>query len=142
MNRMMQVMSLVALASAALVGCNQNPPYRPPPGSLEEPMPQSQYPNINVHEPLTPWIMVSDPIVTRDDLGTMRVEVPIRSISRSNEDMNVQYRFQFLDEQGRLLQPEPEWQYIRMESAIQVFVRANAMDNRARDWRLEIKPAR
>ncbi len=133
--------ALVSLASAALVGCNQAPAYRPPPGSLEEPLPQNQYPNINVHQPLTPWIMVSDPIVTRDSIGTLRVEVPIRAITRS-EDMNVQYRFQFLDEMGRLLQPEPAWQYIRMEAQIQVFIQANAMDNRALDWRLEIKPAR
>lgn len=138
--------SLLSLATIAglvgLGGCNQAPPYRPPPGSMEEPLPQNQYPNINLHQPLTPWIMVSDPIMSRDSMGTLRVEVPIRSISRTNEDMNVQYRFQFLDEMGRLLQPEPEWQYMRMEAQIQVFIQANAMDSRAADWRLEIKPAR
>lgn len=142
----LSTLSLAAFATlagvAVLQGCNQTPRYRPPPGSLEEPLPQNQYPNINVHQPLTPFILVSDPIVTRDAAGTLRVDVPIRANTRPNEDMNVQYRFQFLDDRGRLMEPEPAWQYIRMEPAIQVFVSANAMDRRASDWRLEIKPAR
>ncbi len=137
------LLTLAALAGlASLSGCNQPPPYRPPPGSMEEPLPQNQYPNINVHQPLTPFILVSDPIMSRDSMGTLRIEVPIRANTRPNEDLNVQYRFQFLDEMGRLLQPEPAWQYIRMEAQLQVFVQANAMDSRAADWRLEIKPAR
>jgi hypothetical protein len=134
--------AVVLLAASSLTACNQAPRYRPPPGSVAEPMPQEHYPNINVHEPLTPWIMVSDPIIVRDEAGTLRVDVPIRTITRYNEDMNVQYRFEFLDELGRLLEPQPAWQYIRLEPTLQAFVSANSMDSRAADWRLEIKPAR
>ena len=136
------LLSAVALAALGLAACNQTPAYRPPPGSLEEPLPQNQYPNINVHQPLTRYILVADPVVSRDSMGTLRVDVPIRANVRPNEDLNVQYRFQFLDEMGRLLEPEPAWQYIRLEPTIQAFVSANAMDARATDWRLEIKPAR
>lgn len=131
-----------AVAAAALQGCASPPPHRPPPGSVEDPVPLALYPNINVHRPLTPYILVADPIVERDRAGTLRVDVPIRANTRPHEDLNVQYRFQFLDDRGRPLPPEPEWAYVRLDPTIQAFVSANAMDSRAVDWRLEIRPAR
>lgn len=132
-----------ALAAATLVAaCNQTPHYRPPPGSLEDPLPVSHYPNINVYRPLTQFILVADPVMTRDAAGTLRIDTPIRANTRPNEDMNIQYKYQFLDAQGRVLEPEPAWQYMRLEPTIQYYLSGNAMDSRAADWRLDIKPAR
>ncbi|MCA9273406.1 MAG: DUF1425 domain-containing protein [Phycisphaerales bacterium] len=141
MTRSTTVLLLLA-CGAALTACNQTPRYRPPPGSLEDPLPVANYPNINVHRPLTQYILVADPIATRDDLGTLRIDTPIRANVRPNEDLNLQYKYQFLDAQGRVLQPEPAWQYIRVAPTIQYYLTANSMDDRAADWRLEIMPAR
>lgn len=132
----------ITLPLILLGGCNQTPRYQPPPGSLEDPLPVSQYPNINVHRPLTQFILVADPVMTRDSMGTLRIDTPIRANTRPNEDMNIQYKYQFLDELGRVLEPEPAWQYMRLEPTLQYYLSGNAMDSRAADWRLEIKPAR
>ena len=64
----------------------------------------------------------------------------VRSLSPERR-MNVQYQFTWLDADGRQIS-QGGWRYIVMEPRSQDRFTGNAMDNRASDYRLEIRSAR
>lgn len=128
------------LIAMGVAGCNK-PTLAPPPTAMADPM---EYPQIVVSPDLARWIAVDRPIVSGmgEDDGPLTVSVPTRTLTSRGESIRVQYRFIFLDERGRPVHPEGDWRYERMSSRVQKFFEGNALDERARDWRLEIRTAR
>lgn len=118
------------------VGCGQrrvDPPAQPATDLFE-------YPQVALSPELEGWIAVARPVVSRgeDGRGPMRVSVPVRTLTK-HQTMRVDYRFTFLDDLGRPIEPQPDWRYVRMPSRTQRFFEASALDGRAVDWRLEIR---
>jgi uncharacterized protein DUF1425 len=126
--------------SVGIVGCAQRR-YDPPPSVIADP---ASYPQVVVSPDLTGWLAASRPVVTRGEEGTgvLRVTVPVRTLVARGQTVRVQYRFIFLDGLGRPISPEGDWQYVRMPANTQRFFEGNALDDKASDWRLEIRTAR
>lgn len=112
-----------------------------PPGAYADPVTRANYPRVVLLDGLQPWIVVSEPIVTKGIDTPLRVSVPVRAVTKVQE-LNAQYRFAFYDADGRPIEPAPSWTYIRLPSKAQRTVEANALDQRAVDWRVELRPAR
>lgn len=131
---------LVGAMTLGLGGCRQ-PTIAPPPSPIADPM---EYPQITLSPDLARWIAVDRPIVTGmgEDDGPLAVTVPVRTLTSRGESIRVQYRYIFLDDRGRPVHPEGDWKYERMASRVQKFFEGNALDERATDWRLEIRTAR
>lgn len=130
---------IAGLLAATLAGCNQ-PRAVYPPAAGQDPVNAANYPRIVMLDGLQKWVVADTPRVDRSANGVMRVVVPIRSISTT--ELNTQYRFQWLDGNGMPLEPEADWQYIRLPVSAQEFAQGSAMDSRAVDWRLQVRPAR
>ncbi len=133
-------MSVAILGAFMLAagGCGQrrvDPPAQPATDLF-------QYPQIALSPDLAGWVAVDRPIVSRgeDGRGPLRVTVPVRTLTK-HQTMRVDYKFTFMDSLGRPIDPQPDWRYERMPSRTQRFFEANALDNRAEDWRLEIRAA-
>ncbi|MBX3363605.1 MAG: YcfL family protein [Phycisphaeraceae bacterium] len=134
----------VVMATILAAGCTLSAGCRrdiAPPGAYGDPYPDANYPNVVMLDGLQRFVVVSgSPKVEKPDGGVMRVVVAIRNTAQ--QEINAQYKFQFLDSQGRPIGYEPTWRYIRLSSLAQHFVEANAVDSRAVQWRLEVRPAR
>lgn len=135
--------SLAASASLAAVvalgGCANNAPLAAQPDNV----PHGSYPRISVEAPLNQFVGVDYSGIIVDQPTSDRplaVTVPVRSLSTERR-MNVQYQFTWLDQDGRQL-GAGGWRYIVMEPRSQDRFAGNAMDNRAVDYRLEIRSAR
>ena len=88
-------------------GCAADP-NRPPQSVRPDPLPQAAYPQQVVIEGLGKAIVSGAPIVTPPaDGGTLYVTVPVRNIT--DQPLNVQYRFEFFDADGRTLRSNPGW---------------------------------
>lgn len=135
---MRHLMGVAVLGLAVLVGCRGS---TLPPAAQRDPVLRENYPRVTVLDGLQPWIAVTEPIVSREEGRPLRVSVPVRAVTQ-HEDLNVQYRFQFLDDQGRPVDPDPTWRYERLPSKAQRILDGSALDQRAVDWRFEIRPAR
>ncbi|MCB9846324.1 MAG: DUF1425 domain-containing protein [Phycisphaeraceae bacterium] len=133
------VCAAITTSVLALTGCATRDASAP--GAMADPVPRVNYPNISILDELVPYVVVSEPIVTKGPDQPLRVTVPIRAITRPRE-LNTQYRFIFFDADGRPIEPQQAWQYERLPSRAQRFFEANALDQRAVDWRLEVRPAR
>lgn len=128
----------VAMVMAA-GGCSDK--TKPPPGAMNDPVLVENYPSVVALDGLQPYIGVSAPVVERGGGQPLKVTVPVRALTNGAE-LNVQYRFLWLNPQMVPTQPEGDWRYMRMPARSQVFMSGNALDDRATDWRLEIRTAR
>lgn len=126
------------VVGVSIAACSP-PDRRGPDPAGGDPLLRANYPNVVVMEQLAPYIVVSEPVVERTEVGSLRVSVPVRAATRV-ENLNTQYRFDFLDEQGRPIRPEQSWRFIQLPSRTQRFLEATSLDDRAVDWRLEIRP--
>lgn len=130
-----------ALIATILAGCASDPQKAPftPQG---DPLAKANYPRVVVEKPLADWLVVSEPVV-KSDSGPLSVTVPIRmTSSHPDEFARAQYRFIFLDSSGVPLRSQADWTYQRFEPRNQVFLKGNALDAAATDWRCEIRSAR
>ncbi len=134
----MRIGWLASLGLGVIGGCRTS---TLPPAAQGDEVALANYPRVVVLDGLQPFIAISEPSVTRGSDQPLRVSVPVRAVTQ-HEELNVQYRFLFFDEHGRVLEPEMVWRYERLPSKAQRFFDAGAMDQRAVDWRLEIRPAR
>lgn len=134
----------IAVAGAVLAlcaSCSSNT-SRPAGAAQLDPVPSGEYPKVEAAEGLSRFIVVSGVEETPRTARTpMSVVVAIRSQTEYQE-IEAQYRFFFFDEKNRPLQTEPDWRRIRLPSRSQVFLEGGAMETRAIDWRLQIRPAR
>ena len=133
--------TLLALlgALAAFPGCETD--RKAPPTPSLDPTPIESYPRVVALDGLGPFLGVSAPTVDRST-AAMRVTVPVRSLTDEGELLRVQYRFVFLDDRGRPVEPEESWRYVVIPWRTQVFMDSNALTSDAVDWRLEIRSAR
>lgn len=129
--------TLCAAAGAVLVaaGCQRN---IAPPAGYGDPVHGANYPRVVMLDGLQQWVVNDAPRITRE--GTLDVAMAIRNVS--DREINAQYRFRFLDGTGVPVGPEPEWQYVRLPVKAREFIRASALDTRALDWELQVRPAR
>lgn len=111
------------------------------PGAVQaDPLAPQLYAKIAALQGLEPYLVMGTP--PRVEAGPpMRVTCAIRA-KTDYEELNVQYRYIFVDAGGVPLNNNPDWQYLRMQSRTESFFSGNALDKTAADWRLEIRPAR
>jgi len=122
----------------SLSGCLRNRTM--PPGEvLPDPISHRAYPQQVALEGLESYVVSGESTVQASQDQPLSVEVPLRAVS--NKELSVQYRFLFFDKDRRLLKPQMQWRYTTLTRA-QQFVRGSALDTRAVDWRLEVRPAR
>jgi hypothetical protein len=130
----------VAFASIALASCATSDPTRAPGRGQPDPLPADAYPNVAVEDPLQPWVGVGEPVAKHDPL---QVSVPVRMMHEQGYDVRIEYRFVFFDGEGAPLKLQQNWRSEVMPgSRTQIFLAGTAMDNTARNWRLEIRRAR
>ena len=127
----------ICLLSVGLTSCED--PIKAPGGARLDPLHPNAYPQIVSLDGLEAYLGWDGPIVSRD--GVLKITAPVRAVT-SYEDLNVQYRFVFFDKDGRPFDTEPIWRFKRLPSRTQVFIEGSALDGRAVDWRLEVRPAR
>jgi uncharacterized protein YcfL len=128
-------MLLAALAGA---GC-QNQAYAP--GTvMGDPVAATAYPQVAVLEGLQGFIVTNRPPIVEAG-PPLQVTFAARAKTEF-EEISVQYRYFFFEASGKPLNPNPDWQYLRMPSRSEVFFVGNALDKTATNWRLEIRPAR
>jgi len=81
------------------------------------------------------------PSVTGGGSVPLSVSVPLRTNLKSR-DCNIQYKFEFYDADGNLLQPDMAWMPKKLLPQSQERVSATAIDTTAIDWRLRIRDGR
>lgn len=126
---------LLACAALGAGGCND--PYAPD-RAKSDPLAPEQYPQVSALEGLKTAIVVSN--VHENPGPPLGVQVTVRNKTDATE-RNVQYRFFFMTD-GRPENPNPDWHYMLMPARTEVFMQGNALDSAAKEWRLEIRPAR
>jgi hypothetical protein len=135
--RIRPILGLTLIALAVGGGCDKTMA----PGVVQaDPLAPAFYPKIAALEGLQQYLVMATP--PRVEPGPpMRVTCAIRAKTEYQE-LNVQYRYIFLDGAGVPLRNNPDWQFQKMASRTESFFSGNALDSNAADWRLEIRPAR
>ncbi|MAE64646.1 MAG: hypothetical protein CMJ18_10305 [Phycisphaeraceae bacterium] len=132
---------MVGIGALVLAGCAPSDPVKAPHAGLVDLLPVSDYPQIAVASSLSEWLVFAPPtVLAASEDGPMHVSVPLRS-TYDKQGLSIQYRFRFLDAYGRPT-GHAGFRFAHLAPRMQDFVEANAMDGRAEDWRLEIRPAR
>jgi uncharacterized protein YcfL len=129
-----------ALFLALAAGCQTADPIMAPDAGQGDLLPIEDYPQIVVTSGLAKFLAFSRPNVQGGPDKPMSVVVPVRLLDELA--VNVQYRFRFFDQRGRVLQPEMGFQYKRLPAKVQEFMEGAATDTNAVDFRLEVRPAR
>lgn len=130
--------SFALIALAALTGCQD--PVMPPHAGRPDLLPAEHYPQIAVtNEPLNKFLLFAKPNVQNEPGRPMSVSVPVRLAEEYA--VNVQYKFEFYDPNGRLMEPEMDFVYKRMPSRVMVYMDGAALDTSAVDWRLIVRSA-
>jgi len=117
-------------------GCQSTEPIAAAPDHIEG------YPLVTLEAGLARALVVGYDRVIYDERTSVTpasVQVPVRSTTLST--FHVQYRFVWFDGKGRLTR-ESGWRLITMEPRLERVFSANAIDDKAERWRLEIRSAR
>ena len=125
----------ITLAAALLAGCSTAPGAAKP-----DPLPADRYPQIVAMDGLQSNLVYDRVNVEPGPRPPMSVSVAVRWTR--DEPCPIQYRFQFFDDRGRLLEPAPDWQRTTLEGKAQSFLIGSSLQSQAVDWRLEIRKAR
>lgn len=132
----------VLATTLALAGCDT---VRAPYAARNDTVAQANYPKVVVEAGLSPYLAINQPVQSTEN-GIMKVSVPARLLSNPGEFSRVQYKFTFFngptDAGGTPLRTQTEWRYMVMEPRNQIYFEGNALDNTAKDWRLEVRSAR
>jgi hypothetical protein len=126
--------ALGAGLGATLAGCDTTAaPYA---GRLD---PAQPYPKVSVAPALNQFVAFTEPIVTP---GVGDKPLAVVTPCRSTQDgiTRVQYQYEWFDEAGRPV-GESGWKYVVIPARTQVFLEANALTTKAKDWRLTVRPA-
>jgi len=128
------VIFALAGCALALTGCVTD--YQPGRATLED---SDQYPQVVIIGNLGGAVRKHKPLVTPSmDDAPMAVTVPLRLMSDKSRE--IQYRFTFFDAAGRPLGPEMDWRWKVMPARALIHLQGAALDDRAVDWRLELRP--
>jgi uncharacterized protein YcfL len=128
-----------ALAGLMLtVGCAHDP-NQPAPGLRPDPLTGRQMQNVAI-EGIGRFLVAGEPYVEPvNQSQPMRVMVPLRSIT--DRPLNVQYQFIFMDERGKELRSNQGWVFAHFEPYSQHQVTGVALEDKAAQWRLMVRPA-
>lgn len=140
MSRSTLIGTIAAGTAAALAvlsgGCDTvRAPYAP--GGDQ--VPASNYPKVAFADKELSAMLVVDPnvvVVDRPEGRPIKVTVPLRSVSEHT--MKLQYQFYWRDALGRPV-GESGWKFVRVEPRLQVPMQANATNQDAADWRMEVR---
>ena len=128
------MMTGLAAFALALSGCVTD--YQPGGATLED---GANYPQVVIIGNLGGGVRKHQPQVTPSEDGSpMAVTVPLRLMADKSRE--VQYRFMFFDAVGRPLGPEMDWRWQVMPARALIYLQGTALDERAVDWRLEVRP--
>ena len=129
--------SLLITTTLLLGACAS--PTRSPGNPMGDKLVQAgEYPKVAASRDLHKYLMVGNGVVTSD--GVMTVSVDVRAATEK-DTLNVQYRFAFLDENNRAINPSTGWRFQQLPPRVLVTLQGNALDAGAADWRLHIRPA-
>ena len=130
---------LAAISLLTIAGCsNEVPPYHEGRAESYAP-PQVQITGINA-ENLRLATVVDRPISHRDSADLLHVTVPVRNTS--NQVLHVQYRYNFLDDQGRPLPENIAWNRKTLEPGSTERIAFNSTSTRAADFQMDLRYAR
>ncbi|MFW6060516.1 MAG: YcfL family protein [Phycisphaeraceae bacterium] len=131
------MMGVAAVALLVMTGCDTT---KAPGAAGPDPLPEGAYPQVAALEGLGDYMSSGRAVVERgDDEAPMSVEVAVRL--RSDKSVSAQYRFIFFDDRGTPLRPIMQWRFEPLPPRSQVYLKGQATDPAAVDWRLEIRPA-
>lgn len=133
MNWLKNTPATLTLAAVLLTGCSF--------AGRKDHIADKDYPNIAVIEGLRKDLVFSTPMITDLAGQPMAVTVGVRNAT-FDVDKHIQYKFEFYDRQGKLVQPEQQWQYRVLPQRAQVQLTGSALDASASTWRLVVRPAR
>ena len=132
------VMTAMMMIGVLTAGCDKN---KEPFAGHNDPMLQQNYPRVSVEgKDLSKYLAFSAPNAQAGPDQPLSVVVPVRLLS--NDEIRVQYRFEFLSKDGRMLRPEMTWKYLALPPRTQVMMEGAALDTNAADWRLVVRPSR
>lgn len=122
--------TMIGLAS----GCDTT--AKPYGGRLD---PAQPYPKVSVAPPIYELVAFEEPRVTPGE-GDRPLYVVTPCRSTQDGTTRVQYQYEWFDDAGRPLDASG-WKYVIIPARTQVFLEANALSSRAKDWRLTVRPA-
>jgi uncharacterized protein YcfL len=123
---------------ALLAGCSDVPPYHEGRSEIYTP-PQVQITGLDAEN--LRWSTVVDrPMTHRDESNLLFVTVPVRNTTWIA--LHVQYRYNFLDDQGRPLAPNIAWNRKTLEPGATERITFNSTTPQAAYFQLEIRYAR
>lgn len=140
MTRSLILLPALLLTFSVIAGCQ---PGKPPAAAKPDPVTPVSYPQIATEGNLGHFLYYAKPIVRMQEgpaAGLMHITVPLRLAD--DKPVNAQYRFTFLDTDGAPLGTQMDWRFMVLPPRLQVFMEATATESGARDWRLEIRPAK
>ncbi len=144
MTRPHTLLTALAVGSCLLAGCQAG---KPPAAAKPDPVAPVGYPQIATEGNLGDFLYYAKPIVRMQDGSggnsggeLMKVTVPLRLAD--DKPVNAQYRFSFLGADGAPVDNEMDWRFMVLPPRLQVFMEATATEPGARDWRLEVRPAK
>lgn len=135
----LQTVTILLLGTFALSACQTS--KAPSPG-MGDPYPAPyNNPDISVLSlELQPWLAFQPATVVRSTGKPMSVQIPVRNMA--DRGYLIDYRYLFYDENGMEIEPAMGWAMQSLEPKQLVYLKANALDDRARTYRLEIKWSR
>ena len=134
MKTMLSMIGLLALVA----GCsNEVPAYREGRAERYSP-PQVQITGLNA-EDLRQSTAIDRPMTSRDPANLLFVIVPIRNTS--DQVLRIQYRYNFLDDQGRPLPENVAWNRKTLTPGSTERITFNSTSPRAADFQLDLRYA-
>ncbi|MCP3905848.1 MAG: DUF1425 domain-containing protein [Planctomycetes bacterium] len=126
-------------STSGLVGCETPPPNVAPVAGLPDPVPDPyNNPQVMLMDPDLQSLLAFPPAVVFNDPGrVMEVEQPVRNFT--TETLLVDYRIVFYDDRGREVSPVMDWEFAPIRSKQMRRLKANALDDTAEDFRVEVK---
>jgi uncharacterized protein YcfL len=132
----------VAAGAAVLSGAGCDTVRAPNSPRIDQ-LPTSQYPKVTIESRELADVLAVNPgsvtVTPGDSSRPMDVSVGLRSLA--DNSMNVQYRFQWFDESGRMVEEEQFKQFL-IPPRTEQRLRSNPMTTKASDWRLQVRSAR
>lgn len=96
------------------------------------------YPNVTLSErSLQDALGFQEPVISQTPSGLMRVTIPLRA--RSNDELHLEYRFVWLDDEGAPVQPEMNWRPLRLEPRQPQYVSASASSAAAENYNFQVR---
>ncbi len=126
-------LALALIGFLALGGCSTAPP-----AGRADPVSPDAYPRIAVLDGMKSATVFGIPRVTQTPDAPMTVTVPVRSTAKA-QFLNIEYRIVFFDMNGRPLEPAMGFKDMQLPRRLERYMTASALDQRAVDWRLEVR---